>query len=90
MSMDDQYRHMVSFHRALEEFDNRLMHSMQELEEQHVVIDKLWQDEVRRDYDREWQPLYTRINDYLRRESPAYRQFLEMKLRFLERYLRGG
>ena len=90
MSMDDQYQHMSNFYRALVEFDDRLAASLRELEEHHDAIDSLWNDDARREYDRDWEPLHDRITDSLRLDSPRYRHFFEMKLKYLERYLRGG
>jgi hypothetical protein len=90
MSMDDQYQHMVTFYRALVEFDNHLAASLRDLEEHHEAIDTLWNDDARLDYNRDWEPLHDRITDYLQIDSPRYQSFLEMKLKYLERYLRGG
>jgi hypothetical protein len=90
MSMDDQYQQMVTFYRALVEFDTRLAELLRDLEEHHEVIDPIWNDEARQTYNRDWEPLHDRVIDYLQLESPRYQNFLEMKLKYLERYLRGG
>ena len=89
MSMDEQYAQMQRFTHALEEFNQRLAHSMQELEEQHNTVAPLWQDEMRKSYDTDWLPLHTLMTQYTRIEGIRYVDFLTYKMRLLERYLRG-
>lgn len=90
MSMDDQYEQMLRFTRALEQFNDNLNTSVRDLEEKHAAVSPLWQDEMRQDYDREWEPLHERMVNYARIEAQRYVEFLHAKARLLERYLRGG
>jgi len=89
MSMDEQYEQMVRFTQTLERFNEQMNASVRELEEKHNVVAPLWQDEMRKDYDREWQPLHERMVNYTRIEAQRYVDFLRTKARLLERYLRG-
>lgn len=90
MSMDDQYEQMIRFTRSLEQFNEKLNNSIRDLEEKHSIVAPLWQDEMRKNYDLEWQPLHERMVNYARVESQRYIEFLRTKARLLERYLRGG
>lgn len=90
MSMDDQYREMVNFTKALVSFNERLSTTMGDLEARHESVSPHWQDEMRKTYDSHWQPLDEMMTHYLRREGPSYVEFLHIKMRALERYLRGG
>jgi len=90
MGMNDQYQQMIRFTKALEGFNDQLNTSMRELEEKHDGVTPFWQDEMRRDHDREWAPLHDRMKQYATLEGPRFVEFLRSKLRFLERYLYGG
>ncbi|MBA3531143.1 MAG: hypothetical protein H0T73_04390 [Ardenticatenales bacterium] len=89
-NMDDQYREMGYFREALINFNTRLKSSMQEMEQHHEAVSPHWQDEMRRHYDAQWQPLHDVMGNYIMREGPNYVEFLSIKLYALERYLRGG
>lgn len=90
MSMDEQYEQLGRFAKALEQFNDHLSASIQELEEKHAVVSPMWQDEMRKNYDREWEPLRERMSVYVKGEAQRYVDFLHAKRRLLERYLRGG
>ncbi len=89
MSMDNQYEQMKQFHAALATFNEHLRHSMRDLTQQHQQVSPLWQDEMRRMYDRHWNPLDQTMRRYLQKQGPAYLEFLGKKLRYLEGFLYG-
>ena len=89
MSMDDQYHQMQRFQKELERFNEELATSMRDIEEKHDMVSGLWQDEMRKDYDREWKPLKERMDAYLKLEGHRFVDFIKQKIRFLERYLYG-
>lgn len=90
MSMDDQARELVSFHRELTSFNARLHSSVNELERSHDSVNALWQDEMRRSYDAQYTPLQENISRYVQLEGPRYLDFLLFKIQYAQRYLRGG
>ena len=90
MSMDDQARELISFHRELTGFNARLHSSIGELERSHDSVNALWQDEMRRSYDAQYTPLQANITRYVRLEGPRYLDFLQLKIRYAQRYLNGG
>lgn len=90
MSMDEQYQGMVDFRAALISFNERLKASTRDLEEHHDIISPLWQDEMRRHYDRYWDPFRQQMLHYAKVEGPGYVEFLTLKMYSTERYLRGG
>jgi hypothetical protein len=90
MSMDEQYDQMVYFTRALIDFNEHLRASVNDLQQQHDIVSPHWQDEMRRHYDRVWDPFHEQMRQYITREAPSYVEFLSMKARALERYLHGG
>jgi len=89
MSMDTQYEQMKQFHAALATFNEHLGHSMRDLTKQHEQVSPLWQDEMRRTYDHYWNPLDQTMRRYLRKQGPAYLEFLQKKLRYMEDFLYG-
>ena len=89
MSMDTQYEQMKQFHAALATFNEHLSHSMRDLTKQHEHVSPLWQDEMRRTYDRHWNPLDQTMRRYLHRQGPTYLEFLRKKLRYMEGFLYG-
>lgn len=89
MSMDTQYEQMKQFHAALATFNEHLRHSMRNLRQQHEHVSPLWQDEMRRTYDRHWNPLDQTMRRYLQRQGPAYLEFLRKKQRYMEGFLYG-
>jgi len=90
MSMDDQYREMQRFRDNLVSFNDKLQASMRDLEARHAAVTPHWQDEMRRMYDSHWNPLDKHMQDYLKRQGPAYVIFLKEKIVALGRYLRGN
>lgn len=89
-NMNDQFEQMGYFCDALIRFNEQLQASMRELETHHEQVSPHWQDDMRKDYDRQWQPLTEMMQRYLRRESRNYVEFLTIKHHALGRYLYGG
>ncbi len=89
MSMDELFEQMKYFEEALVEFDNKLRVSMEDLRSHHDYVSPHWQDEMRREYDGQWNPLNEIMEHYLNREGPSYVEFLEIKLHKLYKYLYG-
>ena len=87
MSMDTQYAEMKQFRNALATFNEHLSHSMRDLTKEHEDISSLWQDEMRHTYDHHWNPLDQKMRRYLQKQGPAYLEFLQKKLRYMEGYL---
>lgn len=88
-SMNDQFEQMGLFQDALIRFNDQLRGSMRELERRHDHVSPHWQDDMRKEYDRQWEPLSNIMKRYLNRESQAYVEFLHIKLRSLRIYLNG-
>lgn len=88
-NMNDQYEQMRIFRDALIRFNEQLGGSMRELESRHDHVSPHWQDDMRKEYDRQWEPLQAIMKRYLTRESRAYVEFLSIKIHALERYLYG-
>lgn len=90
MSMDEQYEQMTAFRNALIDFNERLRGSVEDLRRHDEAVSPHWQDQMRREYDVQWQPLDAAMKGYVEREGPGFVEFLSIKLRALERYLHGG
>lgn len=89
MSMDDTFQQLQHFKSALENFNEQLRNSMNDLESKHSHVSPHWQDQMRKDYDALWEPLHETMVHYINKQGPAYEQFLSEKLRALGRYLNG-
>lgn len=86
-NMNDQYQQMGYFRDELMRFNERLKDSMREMESRHGYVSPHWQDDMRKEYDRQWEPLNEIMKRYLQHESRAYVEFLSIKLHALARYL---
>ena len=89
MSMDEQFEQMKIFDAELDRFNNSLAAGLQELQKAHDLVSPLWQDEMRRKYDAIWTPFHERMEQYTKREAPAFTVFLRNKIRHLREYLHG-
>ena len=89
MSLDDQYEEMQKFLNGLITFNEGLKASLVELQTQHDHVSPLWQDEMRRNYDKIWGPFQDVMKHYVASEGPGFVEFLSIKLRTLGRYLYG-
>ena len=87
MSMNDTFREMRNFHSELRRFNEQIGASMNDLESNHDRVSPIWQDDMRKEYNSQWQDFDEMMKRYLGREGPAYEQFLDQKLRALSRYL---
>lgn len=87
MSMNDTFREMKNFHAELSRFNESLRSSMTDLQKNHDQVSPLWQDDMRKEYDSQWREFDETMKNYLKREAPAYVQFLDQKLRALAAYL---
>jgi uncharacterized protein YukE len=88
--MDEQFDQMRAFRDALIDFNERLRGSVEDLRRHHEAVSPIWQDQMRREYDIQWEPLDSAMKGYVEREGPGFVEFLSIKLHALERYLRGG
>ncbi|MEO8953657.1 MAG: hypothetical protein ACR2H5_00770 [Ktedonobacteraceae bacterium] len=90
MSMDDQYKEMRRFQDEMARFNENLKASMHDLQAHHDHVDPHWHDAMRKTYDSHWEPLEQHIQQYIKREGPAYDRFLKSKIISLGRYLNGS
>lgn len=90
MGMDDQYRQMVRFSKALEAFNHELKTVLRELDEKHDTSAPLGLEEANKQRELEWLRLHDLMKQYTAVEGPRFVEVLHSKLRFLERYLYGG
>lgn len=87
MGLNDTFREMHNFHAELQRFNSQLQASMSDLQTNHDRVSPIWQDDMRKDYDAQWQEFDEMMKQYLSREGPAYVQFLDQKLKALSIYL---
>lgn len=90
MSMDEVYERMAAVERELEEFNARLRASFLIVRESHDAVLPLWQDAMKREYDRTWEPLEETMRDYVERVGPLYVETLLERVRAAARYLHGS
>ena len=88
--MDDQYEQLQLFYREIITFNQMLRASMRDMAQCHDVVDGLWRDEFRKQYDAEWDSYKQTIQRYVERGSFSYEQFLTEQVRDLENYLFGN
>ncbi|MEO1432439.1 MAG: hypothetical protein AAFV71_25890 [Cyanobacteria bacterium J06633_8] len=87
--MDDTFREMQRFNAELRKFNEQLQSSMRDLQHHHHQVSPIWQDEMYKEYDSQWQEVDDTMKRYLTREGPKYVEFLQKKINDLSRYLYG-
>ena len=88
--MDDVFEQMRLFQRALVEFNQEIRASTTSLAKSHEDVRAVWQDEAAQRYRHTYDPLAHSLDGYLRTDAPRFENFLEKKVRQLERYLHGS
>ena len=89
-SLDDVFEQMRQFQRALIEFNQEMQASTTSLAKSHQDVCGIWQDEAAKRYRQTYDPLAHSLDEYLRTDAPRFENFLEKKVRQLERYLHGS
>ncbi len=87
MSMDDIFERASAVANGLTLFNDRLKSAFAEVERAHQGVSPLWNDSMRRDYDRTWLPLEEEMAEYNQRIGPRYVETLADRLRHLGNYL---
>lgn len=88
--MNETEAQMTVFLSTLQAFNSHLHASVRDMAHHHEVVNPLWQDSFRRQYDAEWQQFVDLMARYLNREAPEYEQYLYEKLIALRGYLYGN
>jgi predicted metal-dependent hydrolase len=88
-SLDEVYEQMRSFQKALVDFNAEMRGSATALANSHQELCGLWRDEASQHYRQTYEPLAESLDDYLKTGAPRFENFLEKKVRQLERYLHG-
>ncbi len=87
--MNEQYEQLLIFRKQLIRFNEALKLSMIDLQKSHDYVDRWWRDDMRKAYDRQWEPLKEVMDRYINHEGRSYVEFLSIKIHKLEQYLRG-
>lgn len=88
--MDEIYERANVLERELEKFNDLLRGGFDELQRSHTAVSPLWEDEMRREYDRSWNPLEESMEEYIKQVGPRYVDFLLERLQHLKAYLHGS
>jgi len=88
-SMDELHERMQYFNIALQRFQDSLEVSLTDLRSRHETVDPHWQDEARRHYEIQYEPLREMLHRYVTQQGPDYLQFVQEKIRCIDRYLHG-
>jgi hypothetical protein len=88
--MDHVFERAQVLERELQNFNQRLGNAFDQLEQSHARVSPLWDDSMRREYDKSWKPLNDAMHDYIKRTGPRYVEVLIERLRHLKSYLHGS
>ena len=88
--MDDVFSTMNIFEQELEGFNERLKASFNDSKKYHELVDPIWDDNMRREYDSTWLQLEESMNQYLSADGEGYVQVLIEKLNAIRGYLYGN
>ena len=89
IGMNEQRFYLKDFREQLIRFNMALRQSMQELQKSHDHVSPMWHDDMRKEYDAQWEPLHEMMHQYDRLDGPNYVEFLSIKIHKLENYLHG-
>jgi hypothetical protein len=87
--MNEQLDHLHRFRDQLISFNMALRHSMYDLQKSHDHVSPMWHDDMRKDYDQQWEPFLEMMKHYDKTDGPRYVEFLSIKIHALEKYLSG-
>lgn len=90
MSLNETYEALRNFERELQSFDERLKTGHAEIKRRHAVIEGLWRDTLRADYDRLIGEFEQNVERYANGRSEQFETFLRTKLMQLHLYLHGN
>ena len=90
MSMDDVFSTMNAFQQELVEFNDRLNASFDDLAKHHDIVDPLWNDAMRKQYDAKWLQLDEQMTHYISMEGGGYVGILVEKIEAIREYLYGN
>jgi hypothetical protein len=90
MGMDDVYSTMNIFEKELEEFNNNLKSSFDDLQYNHDIVSPIWDDSMRKEYDSKWLSLEEKIDQYISIEGNNYVEVLIEKIEAIKGYLYGN
>ena len=90
MSMNEVYNHMGGFCKELQGFNEQLRRGYQQVKQHHEQVNPLWQDDMRRDYDRKYNDLDAKLGVYIGRTGEEYQKEMNRRLDRVGRYLHGN
>jgi len=90
MSMDDIFRTMNVFEGELEQFNNNLKASFNDLHNNHEAVKPYWDDSMEKEYRAKWEPLEEKMNQYISVEGGSYVNILIEKIQAIKGYLYGA
>jgi hypothetical protein len=88
-SVNDVHRALVPFIASWRELHERVRASFEELGRRHARVDPLWQDTMRKDYDKQWSELEATMDRFVHHVAPSLEEKLEQTRREVERFLYG-
>lgn len=88
--MDEQLETLRIFRLRLIRFHMDMQQSMRDLQKSHDRVSPIWHDDMRKEYDKQWEPLSEMMLQFIKREGPRYIDFLTKKITELDGYLHGG
>jgi hypothetical protein len=89
-NLDDTHQALISFSRALIEFNENLALSIREVKSRHADIDGLWNDTVSQRYQAVFGPFAESMDLYVAANAPKLEDFLKSKIAELDQYLHGS
>ena len=90
MSMDEVCARLQVLQAEMEQFNGKLRASIMELNNLNDRVNPLWQDTMRRDYDKRWIPLKESMDQYSANIGPNYVETLQQRLQEIMEYLYGN
>ncbi|PXY02539.1 hypothetical protein DF185_00140 [Marinifilum breve] len=90
MGMDEVHNVMNIFTQELEEFNESVKISFDDLKQNHDAVSPIWDDSMRKEYDSKWLSLEERIEQYIGSEGNSYVEVLIEKIEAIKGYLYGS
>jgi hypothetical protein len=87
MSLEDQYHGIVNFHTRVCRFNETVQLVCLDLQKMHDVLETVWQEETRHQYETLYQSMLEGLQQYARLQGPIFADALKNQASLLEGYL---
>ncbi|GAB6041854.1 hypothetical protein [Endothiovibrio diazotrophicus] len=88
-NMDEALERLQAFERVLDQFNQELRSSVDDLQQSHANVSPYWNDTMGREYYSRWSPLEQTMRQYYDVIVPNYVEVMQKKIHAIRAFLHG-